>query len=166
MVEDEVRRIVEKAQVGLVYAPNFSLGVNLFVKIVEHAAHLLGQCSDYDVAAMESHHRGKVDSPSSTARAIANTLLKALPGKDTVVYDRAHGEMHPNKLHFVSQRCGHIPGTHTITFDSSADTITLTHAARTREGFAIGAVMAAEWICHKKGFHTIDDFIQELTGLA
>ncbi|MDP1836255.1 MAG: dihydrodipicolinate reductase C-terminal domain-containing protein [Chlamydiales bacterium] len=130
---------VAKAGVGLIHGPNFSLGVNLFYRIVANASTLL---RDYDVGIMEEHHRHKADSPSGTARHIAHILQKPIDG-------------------IASARYGSVPGTHRVLFDSPVDSIVLEHTARNREGFANGAISAAEWIHGKIGVYTVDDMITD-----
>lgn len=141
----QVKEIVNKSGIGCLYSANFSIGVNLFIKMVEEAAKLMNHFDEYDVAGLEYHHKQKVDSPSGTAKMLTEALLKNGPRK--------------KQCDFSSVRCGSIPGTHTIVFDSPADTITLSHEARSREGFAKGAVTAAEWIQGKKGLFTINDLL-------
>lgn len=137
---DEAKRIAETSGIGCVYSPNFSVGVNVFMQIISHAAALVDAFDEYDVAGVEAHHNKKADSPSGTAKALADILRSRISRLKT--------------LEFASIRCGSIPGTHTVILDSPADTITLTHEARSKEGFAQGAVMAAEWIQGKQGFFT------------
>jgi len=140
-----VENIIREHNIGCIYAANFSIGVNLFMHIVANAAKLIDSFDDYDVAGIEYHHKHKVDSPSGTAKYLTEVLLKNAPRK--------------KRCDFSSVRCGSIPGIHTIVFDSPADTITLTHEARSREGFAKGAVAAAEWIRGKRGLFTIEDLL-------
>lgn len=130
------------------YAPNFSLGVYLFQQIVNYAASLLQPFEEYDVSGIEYHHREKLDKPSGTAKALMQNILKHMPRMDDV--------------HFSSVRCGHMPGTHTVHFDSSLDTLTLTHEARNRQGFAQGAIAAAEWVLPQQGFFSIDEMMQSI----
>lgn len=156
---EQVKTIVNDTGIGFVYAPNFSLGVHLFLKIVEEAALLIDRFEDYDVGVVESHHNKKADSPSGTAKAMAELLLKNIRRKNSIVQDSVQGQIAPHELHMASIRYGSVPGTHSVMFDSAADTITLTHQARSREGFARGAVAAAEWLHGKKGFYTIQDLI-------
>lgn len=144
-----VKASVAQSQIGLLYSPNFSIGVSLFKLIVEAAGKIIGQTKRYDAAGMEAHHRQKVDAPSGTAKLLQHAL-------------HSQGWQIP----FNSLRCGHIPGTHTIHFDSPEDSITLTHTARNREGFAHGALVAAEWLRGKQGFFTLDDMIGELYNEA
>lgn len=153
----EIESIVKEEKIGFLYSPNFSLGVNLFLKIVEEAAKYVQDHPEYDIGAMEIHHTEKKDSPSGTAKAIAQKLLKNLTRKKRVVYDKVDRVIHPDELHFSSLRVGHEPGTHSVFFDSTADRISLTHQAKGREGFALGAVIAAEWLQGKKGIFTMED---------
>lgn len=143
----QAEEIVKKYGIGCLYSANFSLGINLFMAIVARAAELINPFDDYDVAGYECHHNQKLDSPSGTAKALTEILLSKLSRKSS--------------CDFASIRCGAIPGTHTILFDSPADTITLTHQARNREGFATGAITAAEWLQNKKGWYTIQDLLGE-----
>ena len=144
----------------MVYSPNFSVGVYQFMRLVETAGRLLGHL-DYDTYVHEWHHSGKADSPSGTARKLATLLLDVLPGKDEMLADSCNRRIDPRELHVTSTRVGRIPGTHQVGFDSDSDSITLTHQAHGREGFARGAVLAAEWIKGRSGVFTMDDFVSE-----
>ena len=159
---DAVKTLVDSSGIGLLYAPNFSLGVNLFLRIVKEAAQLIAPFDAYDAAGHEVHHNQKADIPSGTAIAIANTMLNALPQKKRACFGNEPFARDASLLHFSSLRCGSVPGTHTVTFSSPIDSITLTHEAHSREGFAIGALTAAEWLHGKKGLFTIDDLINTL----
>ncbi len=123
---------------------NFSIGVNMLYKIVAEAVKIMEQWPEYDIATWEAHHNQKADSPSGTALTIAETILKNTKKKTEIVTDAFHEKPKPEQLHVSSTRCGSIPGTHTVFFDSKADTIEITHRARSREGFAMGAVHALE----------------------
>jgi 4-hydroxy-tetrahydrodipicolinate reductase len=140
---DEVRRLVETSDIGLVYGSNFSIGVNLMFKVVRYAAELFSRYSTYDPFIQEAHHKFKKDAPSGTA-----IFLKRIVEKE---YSREAPES--------STRAGYIPGTHTVGFDSEADTLAITHTARSRAGFADGAVIAAEWIAGRKGFYEFSQII-------
>jgi len=155
---EQIEKTVKKHQIGLFYSPNFSVGVNLFLQIVEEAAKLINNFAEYDVGTVESHHNKKADSPSGTAKAIANTLVKNIERKKNIVYN-TEDQIGNESLHVSSLRCGFIPGSHSVLFDSHADTITLCHQARNREGFARGAVAAAEWLHGKKGLFTMKDLM-------
>lgn len=159
----EVKDIVQKSQIGFLYSPNFSIGIHLFKNIIESAAQLINEFEDYDIAGQEIHHNQKIDSPSGTAKSIVYTLLEKIKRKTAPVYDLIDRPIASHELHFPSIRCGSTPGTHSVIFDSPADTITITHQARNREGFARGAVAAAEWLEGKKGFFTLDDMVSELS---
>ena len=147
----EVKKIIASNKTGLIYASNFSIGVNIFFRIVENAAKIMNNVDSYDVFGYELHHSKKLDSPSGTAKSIEKILVSNIKRKKEVP--------------FASVRAGSIPGTHAVGFDSSADTIELKHTARNREGFALGAIMAAEWIKGKKGFFEIDDMMNEIIGV-
>ncbi len=133
---EEVRAITAEHGVGLVYSANFSIGVNLFFRIIREAAELLKQQPAYDPWITEMHHRAKKDAPSGTALKLRALLEQAYGRSDFSV---------------ASVRAGQIPGTHTVGFDSEADTLVFTHEARNRKGFALGALRAARWVRGKKG---------------
>lgn len=156
---DEVRTLVKERKIGFLYAANFSLGVNVFSQIVMDAARLFDRHPEYDVAVTEQHHRGKVDSPSGTALSLASLVMQTFRRKSEILAGQAHGAIKRHQLHVSSTRVGHATGTHTVIFDSEADTIELTHTARSRRGFALGALVAAEWLKGKKGFYTMRDVI-------
>jgi 4-hydroxy-tetrahydrodipicolinate reductase len=140
----EVKQAVEKHSIGAVWSPNFSVGVNAFLRVVAEASRLLAAESEYASWAWEIHHAAKKDAPSGT-------LLKLVDEMKQAGYSRA--------IDVSSNRAGAHPGTHEIGFDSAADTITLRHTARSREGFARGALKAAQWVIGKKGFHEFSDII-------
>ena len=147
---------------GLIHSSNFSIGVNVFFKIIENAARMFNKIEEYDVYGYEMHHNKKIDSPSGTAKTIGNILINNIKRKDKLLFEAINRKIQPNELHFASVRAGAIPGTHAVGFDSDADTIELKHTARNREGFALGAIMAAKWIKNKKGFYTIDDMMDSI----
>jgi len=138
---DSVRSAVERYGIGLVWSPNFSIGVNAFFRVVAEAARLLAEEPDYGAWAWEIHHSTKKDAPSGT-------LLKLVEEMKKAGYTRA--------VDLSSNRAGKHPGTHEIGFDSGADTITLRHTARSREGFARGALKAAQWVLGQKGMFEFD----------
>jgi 4-hydroxy-tetrahydrodipicolinate reductase len=146
----KVERIVRDSGIGLVHGANFSLGMNLFFEIVAHSARIVGMLPQYDAFISEEHHRAKKDAPSGTALNLLDLMRPHLNN--------------PN-LNIASIRAGWIPGTHLIGFDSEADTITLEHRARSRQGFAEGAVLAAQWIAGKKGFYDFRQVFREIVGL-
>lgn len=159
---DEVRRVVEKSETGFVYASNFSIGVNVFYRIVRIAAKIINNIRDYDIFGYELHHNRKKDSPSGTAKSIGKILIDNIDRKDNLVFDKLDRKIEPSELHFASVRGGDTPGTHVVGFDSTADTIELKHTARSRDGFALGAIMAAEWVNDKKGFFEINDMMVDV----
>lgn len=139
-----VREVVESSGIGLVWSPNFSVGVNVFSRAVRETAKLLKNHPEYEAWAYEVHHSAKVDAPSGT-------LLKLVDEMRRAGYDR--------RVDTGFNRVGATPGTHVVGFDSLADTIELKHVARNREGFAQGALVAARWVAGKTGFHEFGDVI-------
>lgn len=160
----QVKTWVEQAGVGMLYSSNFSLGVNLFFRIVQEAAKVMNHFDLYDVAWFEAHHRLKRDSPSGTGLTIANILLHNIQRKTALVTDKLDRKPSPEELHFASLRLGSVPGTHSVLFDSEFDSIELTHSARTRKGFALGSLIAAEWLVGQKGLFTEADLMNHLLG--
>jgi 4-hydroxy-tetrahydrodipicolinate reductase len=141
---DYVKSLVDLHKIGLVWSPNYSVGVNAFFRIVSAASKLLSNEPEYEAWAWEIHHSAKKDAPSGT-------LLKLVEEMRAAGFAR--------KVDTSSNRAGAIPGIHEIGFDSAADTITLRHTARSREGFALGAIKAAEWVAGKKGFYEFGDVL-------
>lgn len=159
----EVKETVKKSKIGFIYASNFSIGVNMFFRITENAAKLINSVQEYDVKVHEIHHTQKLDAPSGTAKSIANILIKNIDRKTEMVTDAK--KLKSNKeLLVTSERTGIVPGTHMIKMESEADIIELKHEAKSRKGFALGAVMAAEWLKGKKGFFEINDMMDQIIG--
>ncbi len=143
-----IEELVSDADGGFVFGANFSIGVNLFYRIADFASELFARFPAYEVFIEEQHHSRKRDAPSGTALKL-NEIVSAHITKEFGV---------------SSTRAGNIPGTHRVGFDGPADQVLLDHTARTREGFAAGALMAAEWIVGKKGFYEFSDVIDEIVG--
>jgi len=158
---DEARQAVESAGSSLIWATNFSLGVHLFYRIAWYAAQIVDSFPEYDVGGFEAHHNKKLDSPSGTAKTLVEGVLARIGRKEKAVWETLDRRPEPNEIHFPSLRVGSVPGTHSLIFDSPADSIEITHTARSREGFASGAVRAASWLINNKpGFFTIDDMLK------
>lgn len=144
--ESQARTIVKDKDGTLVYGANFSIGVNVFYRIVENASELFASLDQYQAFIEEQHHSRKKDAPSGTAVKIRSLMEE-------------HGKA-PASV--TSTRAGDIPGTHRVGFDSAADQIMLTHMARSREGFAAGALLAARWIVGRKGVYEFGEVIEEV----
>jgi len=160
--EEEVRALVERAGTGLIWSGNFSPGVNLLFQIIRNTGQIMNNFPEYDVMIHEFHHAGKADSPSGTAEMLSSVLIDTIDRKNRKVTESLQRRIEPDELHVSSTRGGSIPGTHTIVFDSGEDTIEITHRARNRMGFALGAVSAAEWIAGKSGYFSIDDMMNSI----
>jgi 4-hydroxy-tetrahydrodipicolinate reductase len=158
---DEVRRAVQEAGGGLVHAANFSLGVNLFYRIVREAARQLARFPAYDPYVLERHHRLKKDAPSGTARALAAILEQAKGQRQRGVTSFA-GAIPEDAFQVSWVRAGGAAGEHLVGFDSGGDEILIEHRARSRRGFALGAVLAAEWIATRSGFYAFEDVLDRL----
>jgi 4-hydroxy-tetrahydrodipicolinate reductase len=159
---DQLDQLKQIDNLSIIYSPNFSMGVYQFTKLAAYAAKLMGALPEYDSYIHEFHHTGKADSPSGTAKKLADVMLDNLPNKDKALFDTSHGVIDPKALHVTSTRVGRVPGVHEIGFDSPADEIVLKHTLHGREGLAGGAVRAAEWIVGKTGIFTMDDFMNDL----
>ena len=145
---EAVRQTVEQHQGALIYGANFSVGVQIFYRIAARTAELFRAVTDYDGFIEEAHHKRKLDAPSGTALKLGEVVRQNL-GRDVPV---------------SSTRSGYIPGTHRLGFDSAADQIRITHEARSREGFAAGALMAAEWIVGRKGVYEFSEVFDEIVA--
>ena len=157
---DATRALANKYKIGLIYSPNFSIGVNIFLKVVAFSSRLFSKFSDYDVYGLEVHHRGKLDSPSGTALKISSEIMKNFPAKKSVLNQKANDQIKPEEFHLASLRAGRNPGFHQVVFDSNADGVTLSHQAHNRTGFAKGALIAADFIKNKKGVYTFEDALK------
>jgi 4-hydroxy-tetrahydrodipicolinate reductase len=146
---EEVRKVIEKAGTGLVYAANFSIGVNLFYRAARVAAEVFAGFPMYSPFITEAHHQQKKDAPSGTALELKRQVEPYLAGREIPV---------------ASVRAGFIPGTHELGFDSEADTVILRHTARGRQGFAEGALFAARWVAGKKGMFSFAELLDKGTG--
>lgn len=156
----KVKALVKRYNKGLIYGQNFSIGANIFFKLVGFASLLTSQFGGYDVAGFEIHHSGKKDSPSGTAKKLTQVILDNFPQKKKVETGRLDRQITKDELHFASLRIGRYFGYHEVLFDSFADEIKLSHNAHSRRGFAQGALLAAEFIKGKKGLHSFDELFK------
>ena len=153
---EEVKQKCKAKDQGLFYASNYSIGVNLFFKLNQYLAKLMNNYSDYNVTMEEIHHVHKLDSPSGTAISLANQVIEGLDSKQKWVNNPTGNK---NELAIISKRIDEVPGTHTVTYGSAVDEISITHIAHSRKGFALGAVIAAEWMKEKKGIFGMNDLM-------
>ncbi len=156
---DEIKRLARECQASLLCAPNFSLGIQLVLGAINSLGPLLNALSEYDVALSESHHTDKKDRPSGTALQLAHALLAHLDRKSMIA--PATGSVGRDALEVASLRLGRIFGEHTIVIDSLFDQISITHTAKNRTGFALGALKAAEWLPGHTGFFTLEDALAD-----
>jgi 4-hydroxy-tetrahydrodipicolinate reductase len=154
----ELRSYVEQVDGVFLYSSNFSIGVNIFFEVNRKLAEIMNQFAEYDVSMEEIHHIKKIDAPSGTAVTLAEQIIEKLKRKNQ--WELA-GEAAPDKKSIIitSKREGNVPGTHKLKYSSPIDDIVLLHKAHNRVGFALGALLAAEWIQDKKGFLTMSDFL-------
>lgn len=158
---EQARRLVEKHESALVFGANFSIGANLFLKVADYAARLFNPFPQYDPYVVEHHHRDKVDAPSGTALRLAEGLVGLIDRKTRIQAGNPAGKIDPDALHVASLRAGAAFGRHAVGFDGSSDVVELVHTARNREGFARGALFAAEWVRGKKGVFEFADLLTE-----
>jgi len=146
---DEAKKLCNEKKSGFIYSSNYSLGVNIFFYINRKLAEIMKNYSEYKVSVEEIHHIHKMDAPSGTAISIAEGIL------DNIKMDGWSISNEENHLPINAIREGEVPGTHSVSYESNIDTIKITHEAKSREGFALGAVIAAEFIEGKQGFYTM-----------
>lgn len=139
---------------AFLYGSNFSLGVNLFFELNSYLAKMMHKFNDYRVSMEEIHHTQKLDAPSGTAISLANDIISQSNYTNWVLENAK-----PNELEIKAKRIENVPGTHSVFYESAVDTIEIKHTAHSREGFALGAVIASEWICGKKGIFTMKDVL-------
>lgn len=156
----KVEKIVRRSNIGLIYGQNFSVGANIFFKIVEYSSQLFAKFGEYDVYGLEVHHTGKKDSPSGTAKKIAQIILDNFPEKKSLQVEKLDRQVEKGEFHFASVRGGRNAGFHEVTFDSSADEVKLSHQAHNRLGFGQGAIKAAQFIEGKRGFYSFDQLFK------
>lgn len=153
---DAIKQACQAKQTAFFYAPNFNVGVNVFFEVSKKLARLINNTEGYTPSIEEIHHVHKLDAPSGTAIKLAGVLTDELQNKTGWSKGK---EQTPEQIPVYSKRTGEVPGTHVLTFDSPMDTITFTHEAKSRKGFALGAVMAAEFIQNKTGYFTMQDML-------
>jgi 4-hydroxy-tetrahydrodipicolinate reductase len=150
--------------IGLVHGPNFSVGVHVFFRLAREAARLVDAAGGYDVYVQEAHHRHKRDHPSGTARRLADILVAGLGEKTEWKEGPPQGIPDPATLYVDTIRAGEVPGTHVVGIEGPDDRLEVRHEARGREGFARGAIRAAEWIHGREGVFTFADVMDDLLG--
>lgn len=154
---DEILKKCEACNGGFIYASNFSIGVNLFFDLNTYAAKLMNSWKEYTIDIEEIHHIQKKDAPSGTAIKLAEDIIKNSAKKTWKLGDGTVDE-----LSIFSKRIEDVKGTHIVSFTSEVDTITIKHQAHSRDGFAFGALLAAEWLHHKKGVYSMKDVLQNM----
>lgn len=140
---------------AFIYASNYSLGVNIFFELNKVLAKMMSNLQQYNISLEEIHHTKKLDAPSGTAISLANDIIS----KHNTYEKWALNSGNETTIPIIAKRIGDVPGTHTVTYESEVDTITMTHLANNRDGFALGAVIAAEWIVGKTGVFTMNDVL-------
>lgn len=154
---DEIKNACENEGKTFFYASNFSLGVNIFFALNKYLAKIMNGFTDYDVKMKEIHHIHKLDEPSGTAITLAEGVIENIDRKNNWTIETPKDN---SELFIEAIREGEVPGYHSIIYESEVDTITITHDAKSRKGFALGAVVAAEFTCGKKGFLTMSDMLK------
>lgn len=152
---EEIIKLCEKRNGSFIYASNFSVGVNLFFSMNEYVSKLMKPWKDYNVSIEEIHHTEKKDAPSGTAISLAEEIIK---NSDKLDWKLDSGS--EKNLNISAKRIDDVKGTHIISYQSEIDSISIKHEAHSREGFAIGAILAAEWLQHKKGVYSMKDVLE------
>ena len=148
-------QLCDEKKGAFIYASNFSLGVNIFFELNEYLAKMMSQFTQYDTSIQEIHHTQKLDAPSGTAITLAESIINNSDYSSWALDEAKNSD----ELVINAERIPNVPGTHIITYQSAVDTIEIKHEAHSREGFALGAVVAAEWIFGKKGVYTMKDVL-------
>lgn len=151
---DEMAALCKELNGGFISSSNFSLGVNIFFGLNEYLAKLMAPFDSYKVEMEEIHHTQKLDAPSGTAISLAKGVIENSSYTNWTLENPK-----PNEIHIEAKRIGTVPGTHTVAYNSVVDTIEIKHTAHNREGFALGAVIAAEWLAGKQGIFTMKDVL-------
>ena len=151
---DEIESLCAAKNGGFISSSNFSLGVNIFFELNDYLAKIMSKFDSYKVEMEEIHHTQKLDAPSGTAISLAKGVIENSSYTDWTIENPEQ-----NQIHIESKRIGTVPGTHTVTYNSSVDAIEIKHTAHNREGFALGAIIAAEWIVGKQGIFTMKDVL-------
>lgn len=154
----EVEALCNEKGLAFFWTSNFSLGVNVFFAVNKYLAKIMNQFENYNVSMTEVHHTQKLDAPSGTAISLADDILSQLDRKTS--WELAEEETASDKLPIKAIREGQVPGIHTIRYESDVDSITITHDAKSRMGFALGVVLAAEFTCGKKGMLSMNDMLK------
>ncbi len=158
----QVQQIVEQHGIGCVWGSNFSVGVQMFLRVVRAAAIMANDATEYDVMVHEWHHHRKKDSPSGTAISLASAIIGEVDRKNHMEAETRHDQIDPSALHVTSTRGGEVVGKHIVTLDGPFDTIELVHTAKNRSGFAHGALLAAQWVKDKKGLYEFTDVFPQI----
>ncbi|MBL0739003.1 4-hydroxy-tetrahydrodipicolinate reductase [Flavobacterium sp. GN10] len=151
---DEMIALCNEKKGGFISSSNFSLGVNIFFGLNEYLAKIMKQFDSYKVSMEEIHHIHKLDAPSGTAISLAQGVIE-----NSNYANWTLEEAQANEIHIEAKRIGEVPGTHTVNYDSAIDSIEIKHTAHNREGFALGAVIAAEWLAGKQGIFSMKDVL-------
>jgi 4-hydroxy-tetrahydrodipicolinate reductase len=152
---DEIVEFCRKKNGAFIYASNFSLGVNIFFELNKNLAEMMQNLNQYNIALEEIHHTKKLDAPSGTAITLAEDIIKITNKKSWALNTSTNS----NEIPIVAKRISDIPGTHIVSYLSDVDSIEIKHTANNRKGFALGAVVAAEWLVNKKGVYTMKDVL-------
>lgn len=162
----EMRKICDEGKGTLMWASNYSIGVNIFMAVNRYLSKIMDKFPEYTPELTEVHHIHKLDHPSGTAITLAEQIVGNTARIEGWMEPTDEAPMPPYLLPVAHERRGEVPGIHTIVWRSEADEITISHSARSRDGFALGAVLAAEWLAGKKGYHEINELMDSLTGQA
>lgn len=153
---EEITKLCDKHQSGIFYTSNFSIGVNIMFALNKKLAEMMRPFPAYDVSIEEIHHIHKLDAPSGTAITLAEGLLEQLKEKKQWTLDRPEDD----EIHVNARREGEVTGFHSVIYDSEIDTLTISHNAKSRQGFAIGAILAAEYMEGKTGIHSMKELLK------
>jgi 4-hydroxy-tetrahydrodipicolinate reductase len=157
-----VQNTVQNSGIGMLYGSNFSIGHQIFLRLVAKAIKMLDPFPEFDIGGFEAHHQFKKDSPAGSCYTLEKLIKANSTRKKKVIFNPIQGSKKPDEVHITSLRCGYIPGQYEVMFDAPEGSIKIAHQARSRIGYAEGAVLAAEWVHNKKGIYHVDTLIDSL----
>ncbi len=162
---DDLKQLCHTKNGALLYGTNFSIGVNVFFKVNEFLADIMDKFNDYTCEVKEIHHTEKIDAPSGTGITIANQVIEKINRYDEWKNLPSNQINNSKTLSLASERLPNVPGTHIVKYENDIDKIELTHTAHNRKGFALGSVLAAEWLLNKKGIYEMKDVFNDIINL-
>ena len=162
--KQHIQNLISENNVGFIHATNYAIGTHIFWKTIKCLAKYINKFNEYDVLMNEIHHKNKLDSPSGTAITTAEILIQNINRKNRFNAEKIIGKVKDDEIHLSSTRGGYVIGEHKVMCDSQHDTIEVSPSGKSRASYAIGAIRSAQWLYKKKGFFSINDYIDDVMG--